>query len=101
MFQAKTSLGTELSSIELNENNISEVLRLFVLSRTEGKATELSDQLTKYPLEALSPINKAAVLAFLVNELLCGKSVSRFVLVISKLPYLLILSNFISIFLFI
>ena len=70
-------MGTDLTNIELNESNISEVLRLFILSRTEGKATELSEQLTKYPLEALSAINKAAVLAFLVNELLCGKSVNR------------------------
>jgi len=74
---AKTSLGSDLTSIELNENNISEVLRLFIMSRNEGKQHTLSDQLTKYPLEALSPSSKASVLACIVNELLCGKSVSR------------------------
>ena len=84
LFQAKTSLGSDLTSIELNENNISEVLRLFILSRNEGKQHTLSDQLMKYPLEALSPSSKAAVLAFIVNELLCGKSVSRFVLMSSQ-----------------
>lgn len=79
-FQAKTTLGADLTSVDLNESNISEILRLFILSRNDGKFHILSDCLTKYPIEALSPNNKAAVLAFIVNELLCGKAIGRYVL---------------------
>lgn len=75
--QATTVLGGNIQNLELNENNISEVLRLFILCRNEGRPHSLSDALLYHPLLALSPINKAAVLAFLCHELLCGKSIGR------------------------
>ena len=66
-----------LQNVELNETNISEMLRLFILARNEGAIHLLSDLLQDKPLVSLSPNNKAAVLAYLCNELLCGKSIGR------------------------
>ena len=67
----------DLQKVEVNEENISEVLRLYVVARNEGATHHLSDLLKDKPLVSLSPNNKAAVLAYLCNELLCGKSIGR------------------------
>ena len=61
----------------MNENNISEILRLFILRRNEGNSHILSDQLKDLSLFSLSPVDKAAALAFLCNELLCGKAIGQ------------------------
>lgn len=74
---ASTALGTNLQNVDLNETNISEVLRLFMLCRNEGENTKLSSLLVHKPLVSLSPTDKAAALAFLCNELLCGKAIGR------------------------
>ncbi|XP_065053159.1 bromodomain adjacent to zinc finger domain protein 2B-like isoform X2 [Rhopilema esculentum] len=72
---AKTKLGVSLEDIELNDANMSEVLRLFIIARNDDVDHELSDLLKEKPIHSLSPVQKAAVLAFLVNELLCSNKI--------------------------
>eukprot|EP00794_Sanderia_malayensis_P003185 gene3185-3656_t len=72
---AKTKLGVSLQNLELSEANISEVLRLFILATNNEKPHELADLLTDNPIHSLSPVNKAAILAFLVNEILCSDKI--------------------------
>lgn len=71
----KTKLGVSLENIELNDANISEMLRLFIIDRNDGTDNELSSLMTEKPIHSLSPVQKAEVLAFLVNELLCSEKI--------------------------
>ena len=40
-FQAVTKLGVSLQNVELNEANVSEVLRLFIIGTNEGEPHEV------------------------------------------------------------
>ncbi|XP_028411273.1 bromodomain adjacent to zinc finger domain protein 2B-like isoform X2 [Dendronephthya gigantea] len=73
---AETALGVKLDQVEVNEHNVSEVLRLFILARN-AEPNEISDSLTEKPFTALSPSQKAGSLAFICNELLCGRTICR------------------------
>ncbi|XP_046846146.1 bromodomain adjacent to zinc finger domain protein 2B-like isoform X2 [Xenia sp. Carnegie-2017] len=73
---AETALGVKLDQVELNEHNVSEILRLFILARN-AEPNEISDALTDKPFTALSPSQRAASLAFICNELLCGRTICR------------------------
>ncbi|XP_048580130.1 bromodomain adjacent to zinc finger domain protein 2B isoform X2 [Nematostella vectensis] len=73
---AVTKLGQPLHKVELTDNNTSEILRLFVMSRNGGP-NELSDALEEQPFQSLSPVQKGSVLAFLVNELLCSRVIIK------------------------
>ncbi|XP_039193275.1 bromodomain adjacent to zinc finger domain protein 2A isoform X2 [Crotalus tigris] len=60
-------LGEKLTEISLNRDTVSEVLRCFLIAY--GGDESLCDSLRTKPFQALPPDKKAAILAFLVNEL--------------------------------
>ncbi|XP_022779270.1 bromodomain adjacent to zinc finger domain protein 2B-like isoform X4 [Stylophora pistillata] len=72
-----TVLGVSLSKVELNETNFSEVLRLFILARNAGDPHPLADALLSTPFQALTTSDKAGVLAYLCNELLCSRNICK------------------------
>ncbi|XP_069735525.1 bromodomain adjacent to zinc finger domain protein 2A-like [Phaenicophaeus curvirostris] len=65
--QSLKILGEKVSEISLNRDTVSEILRCFLTAY--GAAEELCDGLRTKPFQALPPEQKAAILAFLVNEL--------------------------------
>uniref|UniRef100_A0A673HF65 Bromodomain adjacent to zinc finger domain protein 2B-like n=1 Tax=Sinocyclocheilus rhinocerous TaxID=307959 RepID=A0A673HF65_9TELE len=74
--RAKSILGDHLTNVGLNRDNVSEVLQLYM--EAHCSQTELADltlSLRTKAFQAHTPAQKAAVLAFLVNELSCSKSV--------------------------
>ncbi|XP_060633527.2 bromodomain adjacent to zinc finger domain protein 2B isoform X4 [Anolis sagrei] len=72
-YKAKTILGDHLLNVGINRDNVSEILQIFM----EGHCgqTELTESLKTKAFQAHTPAQKASVLAFLVNELACSKSV--------------------------
>ncbi|XP_015267019.1 PREDICTED: bromodomain adjacent to zinc finger domain protein 2B [Gekko japonicus] len=72
-YKAKTILGDHLLNVGINRDNVSEILQIFM----EGHCgqTELTESLKTKAFQAQPPAQKASVLAFLVNELACSKSV--------------------------
>ncbi|RUS91215.1 hypothetical protein EGW08_001021, partial [Elysia chlorotica] len=72
--EATTKLNQKVTEMEMTDSTMSEILRIFVGARGEK---EMADWLKDKPLEALSPTCKAAILAFLCNELLTSKSVTN------------------------
>ncbi|XP_017337201.2 bromodomain adjacent to zinc finger domain protein 2B isoform X11 [Ictalurus punctatus] len=74
--RAKSILGDHLTNVGLNRDNVSEVLQQYMDSHCAQ--TELADMalsLKTKAFQAHTPAQKASVLAFLVNELACSKSV--------------------------
>ncbi|XP_062853759.1 bromodomain adjacent to zinc finger domain protein 2B isoform X4 [Trichomycterus rosablanca] len=74
--RAKSILGDHLTNIGLNRDNISEVLQQYM--EAHCAQTELADMALSMKTKAFqahTPTQKAAVLAFLVNELACSRSV--------------------------
>ncbi|NXJ14642.1 BAZ2A protein, partial [Odontophorus gujanensis] len=65
--QSLKILGEKVSEISLNRDTVSEVLRCFLTAH--GADAELCMGLRTKPFQALLPERKAAILAFLVNEL--------------------------------
>ncbi|XP_029646826.1 bromodomain adjacent to zinc finger domain protein 2B isoform X3 [Octopus sinensis] len=74
--EAVTALGQKIVDIELDDTMITEVLRIFIISRNNGD-NEISEWLSEKPLNAFNATQKASVLAFLCNELLCGRLLSN------------------------
>lgn len=74
-FQAKTILGEHLLNVGINRDNVSEILQIFM--EAHCGQTELTESLKTKAFQAHTPAQKASVLAFLVNELACSKSVVR------------------------
>ncbi|KAM4697890.1 bromodomain adjacent to zinc finger domain protein 2B [Rhinophrynus dorsalis] len=72
-YKAKTSLGDHLTNIGLNQDNASEVLQIFM--EAHCGQTDLTESLKTKAFQAHTPAQKSAILAFLVNELACSKSV--------------------------
>ncbi|XP_072539754.1 bromodomain adjacent to zinc finger domain protein 2B isoform X15 [Salminus brasiliensis] len=74
--RAKSILGDHLTNVGLNRDNVSEVLQQYM--EAHCSQTELADvalSLKTKAFQAHTPAQKASVLAFLVNELACSKSV--------------------------
>ncbi|XP_026788912.2 bromodomain adjacent to zinc finger domain protein 2B isoform X4 [Pangasianodon hypophthalmus] len=74
--RAKSILGDHLTNVGLNRDNVSEVLQQYM--EAHCAQTELADvalSLKTKAFQAHTPMQKASVLAFLVNELACSKSV--------------------------
>nr|XP_033802053.1 bromodomain adjacent to zinc finger domain protein 2B isoform X3 [Geotrypetes seraphini] len=71
--KGKTALGEHLMNIGINRDNVSEILQIF-MEAYYGQ-TDLTESLKTKAFQAHSPAEKASVLAFLVNELACSKSV--------------------------
>ncbi|XP_032146350.1 bromodomain adjacent to zinc finger domain protein 2A isoform X4 [Sapajus apella] len=65
--QSLKILGEKVSDIPLTRDNVSEILRCFLMAY--GVEPALCDRLRTQPFQAQPPQQKAAVLAFLVHEL--------------------------------
>uniref|UniRef100_UPI00398F88FF bromodomain adjacent to zinc finger domain protein 2A-like isoform X2 n=1 Tax=Pristiophorus japonicus TaxID=55135 RepID=UPI00398F88FF len=74
-YQSVTFLGERICDIGINRENVSEVLRIFL--EAYGAETELCEGLKSKSFQAHCCERKAAVLAFLVNELLGSSVVIR------------------------
>ncbi|NXX11742.1 BAZ2B protein, partial [Podargus strigoides] len=72
-YKAKTVLGEHLLNVGINRDNVSEILQIFM--EAHCGQTELTESLKTKPFQAHTPAQKASVLACLVNELACSKSV--------------------------
>ncbi|KAM6070344.1 bromodomain adjacent to zinc finger domain protein 2B isoform 3-T3 [Chlamydotis macqueenii] len=72
-YKAKTILGEHLLNVGINRDNVSEILQ--ILMEAHCGQTELTESLKTKAFQAHTPAQKASVLAFLVNELACSKSV--------------------------
>ncbi|XP_075367486.1 bromodomain adjacent to zinc finger domain protein 2B isoform X6 [Mycteria americana] len=72
-YKAKTILGEHLLNVGINRDNVSEILQIFM--EAHCGQTELTESLKTKAFQAHTPAQKASVLAFLVNELACSKSV--------------------------
>uniref|UniRef100_A0A8C5TDY4 Bromodomain adjacent to zinc finger domain protein 2B n=1 Tax=Malurus cyaneus samueli TaxID=2593467 RepID=A0A8C5TDY4_9PASS len=72
-YKAKTILGEHLLNVGINRDNVSEILQIFM--EAHCGQTDLTESLKTKAFQAHSPAQKASVLAFLVNELACSKSV--------------------------
>ncbi|KAM7153816.1 bromodomain adjacent to zinc finger domain protein 2B isoform 12-T23 [Macrochelys suwanniensis] len=72
-YKAKTTLGEHLLNVGVNRDNVSEILQIFMDAHC-GQ-TELTESLKTKAFQAHTPAQKASVLAFLINELACSKSV--------------------------
>ncbi|XP_068263626.1 bromodomain adjacent to zinc finger domain protein 2B isoform X3 [Nyctibius grandis] len=72
-YKAKTILGEHLLNVGINRDNVSEILQIFM--EAHCGQTELTESLKTKAFQAHAPAQKASVLAFLVNELACSKSV--------------------------
>ncbi|XP_047011907.1 bromodomain adjacent to zinc finger domain protein 2B isoform X9 [Ictalurus punctatus] len=73
---AKTALGEHVSSVEINQENMSEILQIYMA--THCSQTELSplvESLKTKGFQAHTPTQKASMMAFLVNELASSRSV--------------------------
>lgn len=76
--QAKSILGDHLTNVGLNRDNVSEVLQQYMEAHcAQTDLTDLSRSLRTKSFQAHTPAQKASVLAFLVNEVACSKSVIR------------------------
>ncbi|XP_037542866.1 bromodomain adjacent to zinc finger domain protein 2B [Nematolebias whitei] len=72
----KTVFGDHLSNVKINRDNVSEVLQMYMESHPEEtQLASLAISLKTKAFQAHSPSQKAAVLAFLANELCCSKAV--------------------------
>ncbi|XP_044143230.1 bromodomain adjacent to zinc finger domain protein 2A isoform X3 [Bufo gargarizans] len=65
--QSLKILGEKVSEISLTRENVSEILRIFL--EAYGGDIEVCESLRTHPFQAHPPHIKAAVLAFLINEL--------------------------------
>ncbi|KFV92537.1 Bromodomain adjacent to zinc finger domain protein 2B, partial [Eurypyga helias] len=72
--KAKTILGEHLLNVGINRDNVSEILQMFM--EAHCGQTELTESLKTKAFQAHTPAQKASVLAFLVNELACSRSVA-------------------------
>ncbi|XP_064419823.1 bromodomain adjacent to zinc finger domain protein 2B isoform X5 [Latimeria chalumnae] len=71
--KVKTALGDNLMNVGINRDNVSEILQIYM--EAHCGQTELTESLTTKAFQAHTPAQKASVLAFLVNELACSKSI--------------------------
>ncbi|XP_012935525.1 uncharacterized protein LOC101848029 [Aplysia californica] len=72
--EAMTKLNQKITEMEMTDSTMSEILRIFVRARGDK---EMSEWLRDKPMEALNSTKKAALLAFLCNELLTSKVVAE------------------------
>ncbi|KAM9709130.1 bromodomain adjacent to zinc finger domain protein 2B isoform 2-T5 [Menidia menidia] len=72
----KNILGDHLTNVEINRDNVSEILQIYMESHSEQtEVAVLAFSLKTKAFQAHSPSQKASMLAFLVNELCCSKAV--------------------------
>uniref|UniRef100_A0A8C9TZ61 Bromodomain adjacent to zinc finger domain 2B n=1 Tax=Scleropages formosus TaxID=113540 RepID=A0A8C9TZ61_SCLFO len=74
--RTKTSLGDHLTNVGINRDNVSEILQIYMDAHcAQTELAELAESLRTKAFQAHTPAQKASILAFLVNELACSKSV--------------------------
>ncbi|KAG7466909.1 hypothetical protein MATL_G00147360 [Megalops atlanticus] len=74
--RTKTALGDHLTNVGINRDNVSEILQIYMEAHCGGtELAELTESLKTKAFQAHTPAQKASILAFLVNELACSKSV--------------------------
>nr|XP_020450350.1 bromodomain adjacent to zinc finger domain protein 2B-like isoform X3 [Monopterus albus] len=74
--KSKTSLGDHLTNVEINRDNVSEILQIYLEAHCEQtELAVLALSLRTKAFQAHSPSQKASMLAFLVNELCGSKAV--------------------------
>uniref|UniRef100_A0AAR2K5A4 Bromodomain adjacent to zinc finger domain 2B n=1 Tax=Pygocentrus nattereri TaxID=42514 RepID=A0AAR2K5A4_PYGNA len=74
--RAKTALGEHLSSVGINRENVSEILQIYMAAHcSQTELLPLVESLKTKAFQAHTPVQKASILAFLVNELACSKNV--------------------------
>ncbi|CAD6185660.1 unnamed protein product [Caenorhabditis auriculariae] len=74
--RGKTAFGQGVGEIGLNRSNFSELMRIFLASRdSQGKT--LSLLLDESSFESLGGTEKASILAYLCNELLCCQNIVK------------------------
>ncbi|XP_051760711.1 bromodomain adjacent to zinc finger domain protein 2B isoform X8 [Ctenopharyngodon idella] len=74
--RAKTALGDHVTNIGLNRDNVSEVLQIYMEAHCgQTELAPLAESLKTKAFQAHTPSQKASILAFLVNELSCSKTV--------------------------
>ncbi|XP_028249800.1 bromodomain adjacent to zinc finger domain protein 2B-like isoform X2 [Parambassis ranga] len=74
--RSKTILGDHLTNVQINRDNVSEILQIYMEAHSEQtEVAALAISLRTKAFQAHSPSQKALMLAFLVNELCCSKPV--------------------------
>uniref|UniRef100_A0A8C2KZN1 Bromodomain adjacent to zinc finger domain 2B n=1 Tax=Cyprinus carpio TaxID=7962 RepID=A0A8C2KZN1_CYPCA len=74
--RTKTALGDHVTNVGLNRDNVSEVLQIYMEAHCgQTELAPLAESLKTKAFQAHTPSQKASILAFLVNELSCSKSV--------------------------
>ncbi|XP_051568319.1 bromodomain adjacent to zinc finger domain protein 2B-like isoform X5 [Myxocyprinus asiaticus] len=74
--RSKSILGDHLTNVGLNRDNVSEVLQQYMEAHcSQSELADLTLSLRTKAFQAHTPAQKASILAFLVNELSCSKSV--------------------------
>uniref|UniRef100_A0A3P8TIU4 Bromodomain adjacent to zinc finger domain 2B n=1 Tax=Amphiprion percula TaxID=161767 RepID=A0A3P8TIU4_AMPPE len=74
--KSKTILGDHLTNVEINRDNVSEILQIYMEGHSEQtEVAALAVSLRTKAFQAHTPAQKASMLAFLVNELCCSKAV--------------------------
>ncbi|KAJ8282378.1 hypothetical protein COCON_G00048970 [Conger conger] len=74
--RTKTALGDHLTNVGINRDNVSEVLQIYMEAHCgQTELAQLTESLRTKAFQAHTPVQKASMLAFLVNELACSKSV--------------------------
>uniref|UniRef100_A0A3Q1BKR6 Bromodomain adjacent to zinc finger domain 2B n=1 Tax=Amphiprion ocellaris TaxID=80972 RepID=A0A3Q1BKR6_AMPOC len=74
--KSKTILGDHLTNVEINRDNVSEILQIYMEGHSEKtEVAALAVSLRTKAFQAHTPAQKASMLAFLVNELCCSKAV--------------------------
>ncbi|XP_058248969.1 bromodomain adjacent to zinc finger domain protein 2B isoform X3 [Hemibagrus wyckioides] len=73
---AKTALGEHVSSVEINRENMSEILQIYMAAHcSQTDLSLLVESLKTKGFQAHTPTQKASIMAFLVNELASSRSV--------------------------
>ncbi|KAM9486251.1 bromodomain adjacent to zinc finger domain protein 2B isoform 2-T3 [Clarias gariepinus] len=73
---AKTALGDHVSSVEINRDNMSEILQIYMAAHcSQTELTPLAESLKTKGFQAHTPTQKVSIMAFLVNELASNRSV--------------------------
>ncbi|XP_060732644.1 bromodomain adjacent to zinc finger domain protein 2B isoform X6 [Tachysurus vachellii] len=72
----KTALGEHVSSVEINRENMSEILQIYMAAHcSQTDLSPLVESLKTKGFQAHTPTQKASIMAFLVNELASSRSV--------------------------
>lgn len=72
-----TMCGVPASEVELKDDTLSEVLRLYMMENASAVLPEVCSALSTLPVQCLRPSEKVDVLAFLIDNLLTSKSLCR------------------------